>query len=468
MLNFLRKHAATIGLGIVIFFAGTMFSGAFFLKQSNKSQSQQLANLQEAIALIGTAPVDQQLFLESLRQNAIALEESDTAITPEMSELLAYSSFTQALQQSVLAEGAKEAKVKLKKQDIQASLEAVYRAYDIKGLKELKELLKDKNYPYDLYMDNLKRDATIRKFVGELQQGIAVTDQDIENAYTKVNVSHIIVLSSDNENAKQEIQTIENEIKNGMPFETAAKNYSEDTYTKDKGGKIGWLKVGDTHESFEDVAFSVEKGQMSGIIETPAGYHLIKVNDRVTEELPVGDALEQARAELLKQAKSRAIQQFIDDYLVDHPLEIKDLSLKAYHAKLEGDIEGAIGAYHGLISRQPGNPVPQYLLGNLYSLTGNKKQAKEYYLKATILAESDAGRSFPAYFVELGKLQKEDKEFKAAQESFNAAINVAKGNLKELKLLDSTFRDLKETKALETVKAEIKAIVQNKNAEQSK
>jgi peptidyl-prolyl cis-trans isomerase SurA len=70
------------------------------------------------------------------------------------------------------------------------------------------------------------------------------------------------------------------QLRHGADFETMARRYSDDPGTKDRGGDLGWFRRGQMVQAFDRVAFSLRPGQISGIVETPYGYHIIKV-DRV-------------------------------------------------------------------------------------------------------------------------------------------------------------------------------------------
>ncbi|NIU31533.1 MAG: hypothetical protein GWN82_12675, partial [Gemmatimonadetes bacterium] len=71
-------------------------------------------------------------------------------------------------------------------------------------------------------------------------------------------------------------------ILGGADFARLAREFSDDPYSAPKGGDLGWIEAGQMPESFEQVAFSLEPGRVSRPVETPSGFHLLKVEDRET------------------------------------------------------------------------------------------------------------------------------------------------------------------------------------------
>jgi peptidyl-prolyl cis-trans isomerase SurA len=67
------------------------------------------------------------------------------------------------------------------------------------------------------------------------------------------------------------------EIRSGADFATAARRFSDDPGTKEEGGDLGWFRRGRMVREFEMVAFRLRPGQVSDVVETPFGYHLIQV-----------------------------------------------------------------------------------------------------------------------------------------------------------------------------------------------
>jgi peptidyl-prolyl cis-trans isomerase SurA len=80
-------------------------------------------------------------------------------------------------------------------------------------------------------------------------------------------------------------QAVLDSIKQGASFEEMAKKYSEDPGSKAYGGDLGFVKKGVFYPQFEAAAFALEVGQLSDVVETPVGYHLIELLERRGESI---------------------------------------------------------------------------------------------------------------------------------------------------------------------------------------
>lgn len=129
----------------------------------------------------------------------------------------------------------------------------------------------------------------------KLKQQTKISDADIQTYYqahlndykvdNRVHVEHILFKTLGKTDAevaliKQTAQKVDQEAKHGGKFEDLAKTYSEDDNSKAKGGDIGWIVSGQTVPAFEQVAFSLPKGAISDVVQTPYGFDIIKVLDK--------------------------------------------------------------------------------------------------------------------------------------------------------------------------------------------
>ncbi len=127
----------------------------------------------------------------------------------------------------------------------------------------------------ELAQPYLTDDSTLDRLVGEAYNRMQ----------EEVNVSHIMIhISEDplkNKASKTRLDSIRKEIKagNGTFAELAAK-YSTDRSTSQRGGLMGWIVANRWPYSFEKAAWDTSTGDISDIVETFAGFHIIMVNDR--------------------------------------------------------------------------------------------------------------------------------------------------------------------------------------------
>ncbi len=111
----------------------------------------------------------------------------------------------------------------------------------------------------------------------------------VKEAYQRLKfekqVGHILVKLPQNPTiadtliAYQKIDNIRKRVLAGEVFEELAKKFSEDDLSASKGGNIGFVTSLQTQYAFENAVYSLEKGGISGIVRTTAGYHLIKILD---------------------------------------------------------------------------------------------------------------------------------------------------------------------------------------------
>ncbi len=140
---------------------------------------------------------------------------------------------------------------------------------------------------------------------------VKLTDEDLKRYYNqhlsdyrvpeRVKVEHILFKTTGKTPA--EVTTLEKtaqdvlaEIKRGGNFEDLAKQHSEDT-SAPQGGMIGWIVRGQTVKEFEDAAFSLPPGKISGLIKTVYGIHIVKVLDKQQPHL---QTLDEVKGEILQ------------------------------------------------------------------------------------------------------------------------------------------------------------------------
>jgi len=151
--------------------------------------------------------------------------------------------------------------------------------------------------------------------VNQIRQNLQVSDDMLKLQYqaniqqyqvpNRVHVEHILFMTvgktdAEVEEVKKKAEDVLKQVKKGGKFEDLAKKYSEDPGSKDKGGDLSWITQGQTVPEFEKTAFSLGPGQVSELVKTQYGFHIIKVLEKETAHTkPFEEVKDSLRAPLL-------------------------------------------------------------------------------------------------------------------------------------------------------------------------
>ena len=247
------------------------------------------------------AVVDDQVILQSELREVLGLELLRRGIEPdqkEMVEQLKKELLEAMINDRVLLIKAKRDSIVIKDREINDALneelerikgqfsspQEYERQLKREGLTE-RELRKR-------YREEIKNYLLKQKVMASLAQGITVSRREVVDFFRAnadslprqpemVNISHILLKPSvDREQAYQRIQQLLERIRSGEDFDMLAQEYSEDPGSAGEGGDLGWFTRGTMLPEFEEVAFSLEPGQISDVVETDLGYHIIKVEEK--------------------------------------------------------------------------------------------------------------------------------------------------------------------------------------------
>jgi peptidyl-prolyl cis-trans isomerase D len=108
------------------------------------------------------------------------------------------------------------------------------------------------------------------------------------------------------EDARKKAQDILKQLKSGARFEDLAKKNSEDLGSAKNGGDLGWIGRGRTVPEFEKAAFSLPKGQMSDLVQSSYGFHIIRVDDKQDAHVKSLDEVKAQIEPQLQQQKATA------------------------------------------------------------------------------------------------------------------------------------------------------------------
>src|SRR6266478_508317 len=186
--------------------------------------------------------------------------------------------------------------------------------------------------------------------VNQIRQSVQISDDILKLQYqaniqqyqapNRVHVEHILFMTvgkpdAEVEEIKKKAEDVLKQVKKGGKFEDLAKKYSEDPGSKDKGGDLSWITQGQTVPEFEKTAFSLGPGQVSELVKTQYGFHIIKALEKETAHTkPFEEVKDSLRAPLLltqaDKLASDTADQLSSEIRQSNKISLDDLG-KQYH-----------------------------------------------------------------------------------------------------------------------------------------
>jgi len=149
-----------------------------------------------------------------------------------------------------------------------------------------------------------------------------------------IRVRHILIKTEssaseeEKKKAKLKAEEVLKKLKAGEDFSKLASEVSEDPGTKDKGGELDFFPRGTMIPAFEEVAFALKPGEISGPVETEYGYHLIKMEEKKTAILePYEKIKANVKEQALQEMRKTAITNFVEKSMKNAGVEINTGSL---------------------------------------------------------------------------------------------------------------------------------------------
>lgn len=176
-----------------------------------------------------------------------------------------------------------------------------------------RELEVEKDPGFVEMLEGVKKDIIRRFAIDRVMKDVKVTPEDIAGYYEKntehftvpesVRASHILV------SGDVEMQKVMEDLKAGMTFEDAAKKHSI-CPSKEQGGDLGYFSKGQMVKEFEDAAFAMKVGEVSGEpVKTQFGLHLIKLAEKKEASVRPLDEVREELVEALENDKKGKIYQ---------------------------------------------------------------------------------------------------------------------------------------------------------------
>lgn len=251
-------------------------------------------------------------------EEAVATIDGEAITANEVYQLMLDTVGPQAVEQLILEKlvGREAAKqnIVVTEADIDAELDKIKADYADEAT--FLSMLEMYGYTLDKLKDQLESQILLTKLI---EPEIEVTDEEMQEYYDanqaqfvttpgEVKASHILV------DTKEEADSLLAELKAGADFAELAKEHSKDPGSAEQGGDLGFFGRGEMVPAFENAAFALEIGELSEVVESDYGFHIIKVTDKKEEVVkPFEESKEEVRELLFRQKVQERSSSYLEE-----------------------------------------------------------------------------------------------------------------------------------------------------------
>ena len=223
-------------------------------------------------AMVNGEPITMAEYQRELARYEASLPQSNLdPSTPEGQEALAQARawvLDRMIEQRLILQAAAQEGITVSDEEVEASIQSLISEI---GEEAFRQHLADQGMSEEEFRESLRREMIASRMLDKVAQSVPTHGPE-------VHARHILVAT------EAEAQQILQQLNAGADFAALAQQYSLDASTRDRGGDLGTFPRGTlTLPEVEEVAFSLQPGQISGIVKSPWGYHIVQVLDRVDD-----------------------------------------------------------------------------------------------------------------------------------------------------------------------------------------
>lgn len=421
-------------IAVAIIFAATIFYGGFsglrYLREVRKVVSLAKVNGKEVSPLKYGQTLSQ--ILASIGKRTGLLERSYLQLIA-LNQVIDY---TIMLQES-------EKRVGVRWNEVDQAISSMLEASNIPSEQIFEEYLKRQGITLRDYKKMVRSDMLVQKMIDKLKAQVEVKPEDLR----EIRARHILITpiatieaeeAKADELAKKKAADLLEKIKKGADFSTLAKKHSDDPGSAGKGGDLGYFTTGTKVQEFEEAAFSLKPGEVSDIVKTDYGYHIIKLEDTRLRTVEQGKEKD-FQAAILAEKQESSFMRWFSELKQKAKIEVTNPWLRAYDLQLKGKSDEALVIYNKMIVENPSDPYVHFFVGNIYEGKNELDLALEKYKKAVELGPGD-----PELHMTLGKAYQKAKMRKKAIEEFKKVSTIA-SDIKEIhEDLKRIYKDMGE------------------------
>ena len=293
------------------------------------------AELPAVLARVNGEPIERWEFeyvlrgLESQAGQPVPAERREEVFRSVLDELVAYR---------LLAQEARARKMEVSDADIKARVDQVRRNFA--NEEAFQKALVDEGFSVERLEQQARREVLVARVLeAEIGPRIAVLPKDVETFYQQnldrfkvdeaVHASHILIGIPEKADAagrdklRAEAAALLAQVRAGADFAQLARSRSHDSSSAARGGDLGFFALGQMDPAFAKAAFALKAGETSPVVETPYGFHIIRVLERrPARTAPLAEVRAQIEQYLAGERRDQLATSFVDQLKARGRVEI--------------------------------------------------------------------------------------------------------------------------------------------------
>jgi peptidyl-prolyl cis-trans isomerase C len=259
----------------------------------------------------------------------VPANERDRVYRGVLDQLIAYR---------LLMQESKSRNIEIPEAEVDARLAQLKQQFPSE--EAFKQTLAQQSMTLQQLREDAKSDMRVTKMLEKEVNGAgAIQPQDVSAFYEqnpdkfkqgeRVRASHILIRTPENadpktkQDARAKAADVLKQVKAGKDFGELAKNYSQDPGSAVNGGDLGYFAQDQMVGPFEQAAFALKPGETSDVVETPFGFHIIKVADKqAPRTVPLDEVKPQIEAFLQNQQRQQKTEAFINSLKAKGKIEV--------------------------------------------------------------------------------------------------------------------------------------------------
>lgn len=386
MLSKFRNYSKFI---IIIVAVAMVFTGGLWSYSAYLNKSTTASSPSNYIASINDAKISHQQFYTVLQNRSAGRQLERSEIVPFQLNVLDSIIDTEV----ILQEADKlNLKPQVTDEDVQNYLDEILKANEMTR-EDLANYFKEQGGTIEEYEGYIREVLEQNNLIEQVQErsysNVQVTEEELIQAYEEIKPQVIIKeFGEDKEKAEQEVKEALNKIKEGADFGQVAHEYSD---LQVENGDIGFIGRNNGYfpDDVTETLFSLNKGEISEILEGPKNFYLAKIVDKKTAS---GEDYEEKKEELkktiLEQKQSIAFSNWLENARAESDIEIYDPLLKGYKALTQGEYQLAVDQLSSALEDYS-TPMTYVYLANAYQRNNQPDKAIETFETALTNFEDD-------------------------------------------------------------------------------